>query len=268
MFDPIKTYRRWHRKVNVGQRRYAVCSALAASAVTGLVMARGHRISQIAEVPLVVSNAAVNGVATTKQAVQFLKGIGAWEDVERVKDSRKLRAGKGKMRNRRFVQRRGPLFVYKTKGSINRALRNIPGIELASVERLNLLQLAPGGHLGRFIIWTEEAFAALDDVFGTFKDASKQKSGFKLPAPKMSHADLLRIIGSDEVQNVLRPAQKQPTKGRLHRNPLKNLDYMLRLNPYAAVAKRQALVGKKPASKKKAPHGTQNEKFSQILLSK
>jgi len=272
MFDPIKSWRRWHRKVNVGQRRYATCSALAASAVPALVMARGHHVSQIAEIPFVVSNNALKGVSTTKQAVQFLKGIGAWEDVQRVKDSRRLRAGKGKMRNRRYTQRRGPLFVYKSKGSINRALRNIPGIEMAAVERLNLLQLAPGGHLGRFIIWSEEAFADLDNVFGTHKDASKQKHGFVLPAPKMNNADLLRIIGSDEVQSQLRPAQKRPTKGRLHRNPLKNLDYMLRLNPYASVQKRHAILSaqKKTAPKKaeKKTHGTRNKGFATSLLSK
>ena len=30
-----------------------------------------------------------------------------------------------------------------------------------------LLQLAPGGHLGRFIVWTKSAFEQLDSVFGT-----------------------------------------------------------------------------------------------------
>lgn len=44
MFAPTKTWRRWHRKVNINQRRFAVCSALAASAVVPLVMARGHRV--------------------------------------------------------------------------------------------------------------------------------------------------------------------------------------------------------------------------------
>lgn len=28
------------------------------------------------------------------------------------------------------------------------------------------LQLAPGGHLGRFIIWTKSAFSKLDEIFG------------------------------------------------------------------------------------------------------
>merc|ERR1711907_682954 len=44
MFAPLKIWRKWHRKVNITQRRHAVAAALAASAVTPLVMARGHSI--------------------------------------------------------------------------------------------------------------------------------------------------------------------------------------------------------------------------------
>ena len=94
-------------------------------------------------------------------------------------DSRKLRAGKGKMRNRRFTMRKGPLVVYKTDNGITRAFRNIPGVDLVCVDRLNLLQLAPGGHLGRFCIWTQSAFESLDDIFGTFRKVSTVKSGYK-----------------------------------------------------------------------------------------
>lgn len=47
MFAPTKVWRRWHRKVNINQKRYAVASALAASALPALVMARGHRIEQV-----------------------------------------------------------------------------------------------------------------------------------------------------------------------------------------------------------------------------
>merc|ERR1719359_2810748 len=97
----------------------------------------------------------------------ILEAIGATDDVEKSKASRQIRAGKGKMRNRRFVQRRGPLVVYGNDGGLTRAFRNIPGVELADVSRLNLLQLAPGGHVGRFVIWTEGAVAKLDGIFGT-----------------------------------------------------------------------------------------------------
>lgn len=177
MFAPTKTWRKWHVKINQNQRRFAVVSALAASALPSLVLARGHRIEQIKEVPLVVSSE-VESFAKTHEAVAFLKAIAAYEDVVKVSNSRKLRAGKGKMRGRRYRQRRGPLVVYNEDKGIVRAFRNLPGVEVASVKALNLLQLAPGGHIGRFIIWTESAFGLLDEVFGTFEKPSLYKKDY------------------------------------------------------------------------------------------
>jgi large subunit ribosomal protein L4e len=177
MFAPTKTWRKWHVKVNQNQRRFAIVSALAASALPSLVLARGHRIEQVDEVPLVVSSA-VEKLTKTKEAVGLLKTLGAHADVVKVSNSRKLRAGKGKMRNRRHRQRRGPLIVYGEDHGISKAFRNLPGVEIVNVRRLNLLQLAPGGHLGRFIIWTESAFALLDDVYGTFDKAAVLKRNY------------------------------------------------------------------------------------------
>lgn len=68
------------------------------------------------------------------------------------------------MRNRRYVLRKGPLVVFGNDSGISKAFRNLPGVEVTSVDRLNLLQLAPGGHLGRFCIWTQSAFDRLDKV--------------------------------------------------------------------------------------------------------
>ena len=56
MFAPTKVWRKWHRKINVNQKRYAVCSAIAASAVPALVMARGHRVEDVPEIPIVLEN--------------------------------------------------------------------------------------------------------------------------------------------------------------------------------------------------------------------
>ena len=96
-----------------------------------------------------------------------------------VKNSRRFRAGKGKMRNRRRIQRRGPLIIYSKDNGISRAFRNIPGTTLINVERLNLLKIAPGGHVGRFCIWTESAFKKLDSLYGTWKASSLKKTNYK-----------------------------------------------------------------------------------------
>jgi len=240
MFAPTKIWRKWHRKINVNQRRYATAAALAASAVPALVMARGHKISKVPEIPLVLADK-VESTTKTKEAVRILKAVGAFEDVQRAKDSKTLRRGKGKMRNRRYTQRRGPLVVYKEDNGITQAFRNLPGVELCQVSRLNLLQLAPGSHLGRFIVWSEGAFNELNAIYGNSERGSSSKSGYNLPRHIMTSADVSRIINSDQVQSVIRPAITSQVVHPKKKNALKNRDVMLQLNPYfAATRQREA----------------------------
>merc|ERR1711881_359878 len=211
MFAPTKVWRKWHQKINLGQKRYAVASALAASSVPALLLARGHQVSTVPEVPLVINSEvfAAGAIARTSSAVGLLKSVGASADVAKVKNSRKLRAGKGKLRGRRHRQRRGPLVVYDPEvdgKELSLAFRNIYGVETSSVFALNLLQLAPGGHLGRFIIWTSAAFKALDTIYGSTTTPSDLKKDFLLPSPVVQQADIGRLINSSELQSVIRAA--------------------------------------------------------------
>ena len=169
MFSPLKIWRRWHRKVNQNQKRHAVASAIAATAVAPLVLARGHRIENVNEIPLVIDSLSVN---KTSSLLSILIKLGAEAELRRCAESKKLRSGKGKYRNRRYVIRKGPLIVYnddENDQKVVKAARNIVGVDVCNVHRLNLLKLAPGGTLGRFVIWTQSAFRALNDVFGTYK---------------------------------------------------------------------------------------------------
>ncbi len=257
MFAPNRVWRKWHFKVNKNQRRYALASALAASALPSLVMARGHQIEEVAEVPLVVSDD-IQGIQKTADAVKLLKQLDVYDDVEKVKNSKKLRRGLGKLRDRRYTMRKGPLIIYSRDDGCVKAFRNIPGVELADVSRLNLLDLAPGGHLGRLCIWSESAFAALDGLYGTYSapSASKKhgKNPYQLPRAAMTNSDLVRIINSDEIQSVLNAPKTSKTLAVRKRNPLKRFDEMVRLNPYASVVKRAELVAiEKGGKKRKAP---------------
>lgn len=236
MFAPLKTYRRWHRKINLNQRRHAVASAIAASAVTPLVLARGHRVNNVPELPLVVENL---NAETTKTLLSTLTKLGAGEDLKRSRQSRKVRSGHGKMRNSRYVLRKGPLVVYGDENNlVKRTARNLPGVETVNVHRLNLLQLAPGGHIGRFVIWTRDAFKSLNNIFGNYRAKGIEKSGYVLNRNVMTCADLARIINSDQVQSKLRQVR---TTTVLHdkqkKNPLTNRGLMNKLNPHAAVRK-------------------------------
>jgi len=240
MFSPNKIWRKWHRMTNTNERRLAICAALAASSVPALVIARGHRIGKLEEVPLVLSNN-VENTQKTKHALEILARHHADIDIARCEDSKKVRAGKGKMRNRRYTMRRGPLLVYSENNGVERAFRNIVGLDVACVDRLSLLQLAPGGHLGRFIIWTQSAFEKLDRIFGTRSKKSSVKRFFTLPHPVMANADVTRIINSDEVQSKLNRKKQHARRLPRKLNPLRNVGALIRLNPYAQTQRREQI---------------------------
>lgn len=258
MFSPTKTWRKWMHLIKKNERRYAICSAIAASGITALVMGRGHRIERLNEIPFVVTDE-VEAYSKTRDAFNFLKRCHALDDVKKVKASKKVRNGQGKARNRRYKQSRGPLVVYKSDKGIVRAFRNIPGVDVASVDRLNLLDLAPGGHVGRFVIWTEAAFKELNARFGTYENKGDSqlhlRNGgvYKLPRPMMMNTDLDRILQSDEIQNALRPRHFRSKRQVRKKNPLKNLYFMVKLNPLALAMKRKQILAnaRREAFKKK-----------------
>jgi large subunit ribosomal protein L4e len=240
MFSPLKTWRRWHRKVNLKQKRHAVAAALAASAIAPLIMARGHRFAGVPNIPCVVDDK-VETFEKTKETIAFLTKLGAWEDIERVANSKSVRPGVGKIRGKRFKVRRGPLFIYSNENvKLIHAARNIPGIDLCNVTRLNLKQLAPGGHLGRFIIWTESAFKALNHIFGTYRFASTQKKGYRLHRTVLQNADIAKIINSNEVQSVLNTAKCNKAHHEHKVNARDINTHRVQLNPYYNVIQRMA----------------------------
>lgn len=150
-----------------------MASAIAASQVNSIVEAHGHRTAEVPALPLVVD---MTDVKKTKEAVGILKAVRAYADVEASEMSRHKRPGKGGYRNRRYVQKKGPLVVYAEGDNIDRGFRALPGVTMANVDRLNLLDLAPGGQPGRFVIWTKNAFNKLDEVY-------EKKNGFRIPTP-------------------------------------------------------------------------------------
>lgn len=220
MYGATQTIRRWHRKMNVNQKRYAVASALAASTINGFVSAKGHIIDNLPQLPMVVSSD-VEKIIHTKEAEKFFKAIGLKDEMERIKNSKALRAGKGKARNRRYTFRVGPMIIVGNGSKCDLGFRNIPGVKVANVNSLSLVDLCPGGHPGRLLVWSKNAFSQLNDIFGTTKVASKKKHGYYLPTPAILHPSVGRVLTSDAIQSVLLPKRKAAHKVP-HRNALKN----------------------------------------------
>jgi len=234
MFAPTRTWRRWHRKVNINQKRYAVASALAASAIPALVLARGHQIATIPEVPLVVATDAVETLAKTKNALALLTTLRANADVIRCKVIQR-HSGKARLRNRAKKIKVGPLIITGNKGATAfKAFRNLAGVQVTNVFDLDILKLAPGGHLGRFIIWTQAAFEYLNTLFGTQGTPSTIKQGYFLPRPIMSNPDVRRAVMSDTIQAASRSRGIKSEKV-YKPNYLTNKKALKRINPYAPV---------------------------------
>merc|ERR1712039_953084 len=121
--------------------------------------------------------------------------------------------------------------------------------DTACVTRLSLLELAPGGNFGRFLIWTEAAFKKLNEMYGTFKSGAPLKKGYHLPRAQMENADIARIINSTEVQSVLRPKLEAPKTFPQKRNALKNKEVMKQLNPYDPPKESEADIKKRKAAR-------------------
>jgi large subunit ribosomal protein L4e len=202
MFAPTKTFRRWHKKLNTSQKRYAVTSCLAASASVSLIEARGCKIiDEVKEIPIVVQG--IECLNQTKEAIHCLKVLGLGNELEKCR-VKKTRPTKGKMRGRKIKQRKGPLIIYEKNLGLLKAFRNIPGVDFCSVNALNLLQLAPGGHLGRLIIWSTSSFKILENWL----------DNKKTPKILMINSDLHTLINSDEIQSIIRGVKKKQKRIR------------------------------------------------------
>jgi large subunit ribosomal protein L4e len=147
------------------EAKLALTSAIAATATKEVVLGRGHKIEKVVGLPLVVDDA-FESLTKAKEVEDAFASLGLTEDVVRVRDSRNIRAGKGKSRGRRIKQAIGPLIVVvEGKGLVN-AASNLPGVEVTTVANLNTEMLAPGTHPGRLTVWTNGAIAKLNSLYG------------------------------------------------------------------------------------------------------
>jgi len=129
------------------------------------VVARGHHVEDVQQIPPVVTSE-LEKLKKTKDVEEILINLGVLSDIYRVKQSRKIRAGKGKLRGRKIKQAVGPLIVVAENKGIVKAARNIPGVDIVTVNNLNAEILAPGTHAGRLTIWTSSAVERLNELYG------------------------------------------------------------------------------------------------------
>lgn len=162
----------WSQKLNSKEASAARDSAIAATADSEKVAARGHRFSDDVRFPIVISGYTEDGEdmdieslsagKSTKKFLAMMESIGVGDDLSRAKNGRNIRAGKGKMRGRRRRTPKSILLVVAQRDGLAKAARNVPGVDVAVAKDLSAEDLAPGGDAGRLTVWTKAAIEALE----------------------------------------------------------------------------------------------------------
>lgn len=148
----------WRQKINDKERRKAVRSALAAVVDRDFVARRGHVLPE--DYPFIVSNS-FESFSKTKQVEEALVRLGFEAELAR-SGRKKTRPGKGKLRGRRYRAAKGVLFVVADRCSLMDSAKNLAGVDVVDVRRLNAALLAPGAVPGRLTLFTENAIDRLE----------------------------------------------------------------------------------------------------------
>ncbi len=160
---PPKAEKDMGKKINKKERAKARRSALAATAKLELIKERGHEIEDDSiDTPIVVEKN-IDEINKTKEAIEFLKEMGVYSDIERAKDGKNIRAGKGKRRNRKYRRPKSLLVILPEDSKGLRAFDNLPGVTAKNPHNLTIEDLSPGGHLGRLTIFSVSALDKLED---------------------------------------------------------------------------------------------------------
>ena len=147
----------WLQKLNARERIGAIRSAIAATTSSVLVKSRNHLYA--GAVPIVIDDS-VQKVKKTQELEKALVALGLEKELERTSDKR-VRAGRGKMRGRRYEVRKGPLVVVAKDEGVVKAASGLLGVDVATVSTLNAEHLSPGAHGARLTIWTKSAVEAI-----------------------------------------------------------------------------------------------------------
>mgnify|MGYP000338941617 CR=1 FL=1 len=162
---PPTTMKKIHERINKKEKKLALVSALAATATPYFVKKRGHVIETVPQVPLIVVDS-FEELKRTSQVRDVLIRLGVWPDILRAKTGKRIRAGKGKMRGRRYKKPKSVLIVIKEDKGVFKAARNLPGVDVTLARNLNVELLAPGGDPGRLTIYTESALKEIEELWG------------------------------------------------------------------------------------------------------
>lgn len=156
---PPKAEKILEKSINRKENRKALRSAIAATINKTLVQARGHKVPE--EYPFVLANS-FEDLSKTKDVEEALLALGFKDELERSL-IKKVRAGLGKLRGRKYRKKKGPLVVVGKSCSLMKAAKNLSGLDVVETKALNAELLAPGALPGRITLFTENAINAMEE---------------------------------------------------------------------------------------------------------
>ena len=175
-----KSEKIWAKKINDKERQKAIRSAISATVNKDLVKARGHIIPDA--YPFVL-NDDFQMLSKTKDVVVALNQLGFGAELERTQE-KSIRAGKGKVRGRKYRRKTGILVVVSDDCPLLFAGINIPGVDVMKVSSINASVLAPGADIGRVTLFTEAALKKMDEQKLFFPKLKMFKDLIKVVKPK------------------------------------------------------------------------------------
>lgn len=144
----------------INTREYAAAIRSAVGGCADIHMVKGKHTYEGKAVPIVVDDK-LEGIAKTKDLVKALSALGVKSDLERSQKATLRRGLKRLSKVRHF--RNSVLIVSKSSDKISKAGRNIPGVDVCSINDLSIKTLAPGA-MPRLSIWTESAISGIDSA--------------------------------------------------------------------------------------------------------
>ena len=189
---PPRSGKRIYKRMNRTERRLALRSAIAATAMRGVVEGRGHRLPEGRDLPIVVSGE-LESIGRASELAGVIGALGLRADADRLA-RRRSRSGRSALRGRPKKAGKSILFVVgggegggSDRGSdgppdrdgnggpgragrpppppppvLSRAAGSIPGVDVVRAGDLSVLDLAPGSEPGRLVVYTPDAL----DVIG------------------------------------------------------------------------------------------------------
>ena len=144
---PPKVERDWKEKMNKKENQLARNSALAATADKEVVTKRGHRFDEKITLPIVIDDDFEN-IKKTKEVIEVLEKIGIYSDVLRSANGKHVRAGKGKMRGRRYRVPKSLLIVSIKK----QYWKKVPIISAVSISQNHINSISNISHQAELLV--------------------------------------------------------------------------------------------------------------------